>query len=70
MSFFDFVEQNDGVRTAANLFGELATFFVADVAGRRSDETGDVVFLHVFGHVDADERLGVAEHELGDCFGE
>ena len=32
MRLFDFVEEHDGVGTAADLFGELAAFFIADVA--------------------------------------
>ena len=37
VSFFHFVEQNHAVRLAAHLFGEVAAFFVADIAGRRAD---------------------------------
>ena len=67
---FDFVEQHDGIRVAAHLFGELAAFLVADVAGRRTDEARDVEFLHVFAHVELDERFGVAEHLLGQRLGQ
>src|SRR5204862_286412 len=47
MRFFDFVEKDDGVRTAADLLGELAALFVADVSGRSADQAGDGVLLHV-----------------------
>jgi hypothetical protein len=38
------------------LLGELAALFVADVAGRRADESRHVVLLHVLGHVEVDQR--------------
>ena len=37
MRLLDFVEQHDRVRTAADLLGELASFFIADIARRRAD---------------------------------
>ena len=52
MGLFDFVEQHDAVRPAADALGELAAFFVADVARRRADQPADVVLLHVLAHVD------------------
>lgn len=67
---FDFVEQHDGVRTATDLLGELSTFIEADVSGRSTDQATDVVLLHVFGHVDLDEGIFIAEHEFGESFGE
>ena len=32
MRFLDFVEEHDRVRLPAHLFGQLAAFFVADIA--------------------------------------
>ena len=69
MSFFDFVQQHDRVGTTTNFFGQLTAFFVADVSGRGTDQTAEIVFLHVLGHVDRDQRVFVAEHEFGQCFG-
>ena len=66
---FDFVEEDDGVGTAAHGLGELAAFVVADVAGRRADETRDGVLLHVLAHVDADHGLLVVEEEFGEGAG-
>jgi hypothetical protein len=54
VGLFDLVEEDDGVGAAADGLGELAALVVADVAGRRADEAGDGVLLHVLGHVDAD----------------
>ena len=40
VGLLDFVEQHDRVRPAADLLGELAAFFVADVARRGADQAG------------------------------
>ncbi len=69
MSLFDFVEQHDRVRSATNLFGQLATFFVTDESGRCPDQTADVVLLHVLAHVDVNECFGVTEHVFSQCLG-
>ena len=53
----DFVEQYDRIGLAAHLLGELAAFLVPNVTGRRADQSGDVELLHVFAHVELDERL-------------
>ncbi len=66
MGLLDLVEKHHGIRTATHRFGKLAAFLVTDVARRRADQTAGGEFLHVFRHVDLDERLGIAEHELGE----
>ena len=70
MGLLDLVEQDHGIRTPSDLLRQLAAFLEAHVARRRADEPADVVLLHVFAHVDLDERLGVAEHELREGLGE
>ena len=70
MGLLDLVEEDDRVGAAADLLGQLAAFLVADVAGRSTDESRDVVLLHVLGHVDLDQGVGVAEHELGEGLGQ
>ena len=57
MRLFDFVQQNDGVGLTADLLGQLTTFFIAYVSGRRSDQARYSELLHVFAHVDADECI-------------
>ena len=69
VSFFDLIEQNNTVRFTLNAFGELTTFLIADIAGRRADEPGDAVALHVLTHIDADHSIFVAEHRIGQSFG-
>ena len=66
----DLVEQDDRVRVALHLLGELTAFFVPDVSGRRADQLGDRVLLHVLRHVEADERVVAAEEEVGERAGE
>ena len=70
VGLFDFVEQDDSVGAAADFLGELAAFFIADIAGGRADEAADVVLFHVFGHVHLDEGVFGVEHVLGQGAGE
>ena len=70
MGLLDFVQQHHGVRPAADLLGQLAAFLEADVARRGADQAADVVLLHVLAHVDLDQRVLVAEHELGQGLGQ
>jgi len=67
MRLLDFVEEDYGVRSAANALGELTAFFVADITRRCTDELGDRVLLHEFGHVEADQRFFAAEEEFGQA---
>src|SRR6185369_1208597 len=39
-------------------------FFVSDVSRRRADQLADAVLFHVLRHVEANQRLLAAEHEL------
>ena len=70
MRLLDLVEQDDAVVLAADGLGQLAALVEADVAGRRADQSRDVVALHELAHVDLDERVLAAEHELGERLGE
>ena len=68
MSLFDFIKQNDGVRLFANPVRKLPAFVKSDVTGRASDEFGDTVLLHVFGHIDADQGILLPEQNLCQGF--
>ena len=70
VGLLDFVEQHHGVGPAADLLGQLAAFLEADVARRGADQPADVVLLHVLAHVDLDQGVLVAEHELGQGLGQ
>jgi len=65
MRLLNFVQQDDRVGRAPHAFGELASLFVAHIAGRRADQLGYGMLLHVFGHIEANQRLLAAEEELG-----
>ncbi len=43
---------------------QLTAFFIADISGRRSDQSGNGEFLHVFTHIDPDDIVFVIEQ----CF--
>ena len=65
MRLLDFVEQNNGIRTAAHRFGKLSSLFVSNIAWGGAHETADCVALLIFAHVDADHGVLVVEQELG-----
>ena len=57
----DLVEQHDLIRPPPHRFGERAALVIADIARRRADQPRDRMFLHVFGHVEANHRGLVVE---------
>ena len=64
MSFLNFIEQNHAIRFAANMFGQIAAFFIAHITGRRTYQPRHGMFFHVFGHVDAHHRLFVVKQKF------
>ncbi len=70
VGLLDLVEQDHGVRPAADRLGELAALVVADVAGRRTDQPRHRVLLGVLAHVDADDRPLVVEQEVRERLGQ
>ena len=69
MRLLDLVENHDGVRAAAQGFGQLAGILVANVAGRRADQPRSCMSFHELGHVELDEGILAAEHELSQGLG-
>ena len=69
MRLLHLVEQDDGVGLAAYRFGQLAAFFISHVSGRRANQTGHGVFLHVFGHVDTHHVVLVVKQRLRQRLG-
>ena len=57
MSLFDLIEQHHRVRLAPNRLAQLATFLVADITRRSTDQPADGVLLLVFRHVQPDHVL-------------
>ena len=70
MRLLDLVEKHDRVGLAAHRLGELAALVVADIAGRRADQSRNGVFFHVFRHVEAHERALAVEMRLGEGLGQ
>src|SRR5260370_12947947 len=70
MRFLNFIKKDPRIWAAAHRFGELATFLIADVTRRRTDQARGGEFFHVLGHVDLNERVGIAKHEFGQCASE
>ena len=70
MRLLDLVEQHDLIGPPPHRFGERAAFVVADIAGRRADQPGHRMLLHVLRHVDADQRMLVVEQELRQRLGQ
>ena len=62
MRFFDFIEQYNGIGLTAHLFRQLTALIVTHISGRRTDQTGHRVALHIFGHIDSDHSVFIAEH--------
>ena len=58
---FDFVKQHHAVGTAANLLRQLSGLIIAHIAGRRTDELGDGVLLHIFRHVQPNQAVHIVK---------
>ena len=61
MRLFYLVKQDDRIRLAADLLGELACLVVADIARRRTDNARYAEFFHKLGHIEPYKRLGRVE---------
>ena len=68
MRFFHLIQQDDGIRTPAHRFGQVAALFITNISRRRTDQTRDGVFLHELGHVDTHHRIVAVEHKVCQRF--
>ena len=66
--FFDFVKQNNGIRTASDGFRQLSAFVKSDVSWRRADQTRHAVFFHIFGHIDPDDGVFIVKEFIRKGF--
>ena len=57
VGFFHLIQQDHAVGLATNRFGQVATLLIANIAGRRTDETCHRVFFHELAHVDTNQVL-------------
>ncbi len=70
MRLLDLVEEHDLIGPATNGFRQRPTLLIADIAGRRADQAGYRVLLHIFRHVDPHKRGLVVEEEPGKRLGQ
>ena len=66
---FNFIKQNNRIRVSAHLFTELTALFVAHIARRRTDHTGNTVFFHIFRHINTHHGIFIAKQCLCQCLG-
>ena len=67
MRLLDLVQQDDAVGVGADGIHQQSALLEPDVAGRRADQAGHGVLLHVFAHVVARELVAEVQRQL---FGE
>ncbi len=65
MRLFDFVQQDHRVGLTPHRLGKVATFLVAHISRRGTDQARHRVLLHEFAHVDAHHLLFAVEEEFG-----
>ncbi len=70
VGLFDLIEQDHLIGPAPHRFGQNAAFVISDIARRRTDQTGDRVFFHEFGHVDAHHGIVIIKQEFGHGLGQ
>ena len=73
MGFFDFIKQHNRVGASTDLLGQLPPFFKSHISRRSTNQSADIVLLHVFAHVDLDQGILITKHEFrqgfrGQCF--
>src|SRR6185295_10510714 len=66
MRFFDFIQQDDGIRIAFHTLRQLPTFLVPDVSRRRTNQLRYGVLFHELRHIEAEQCLLAAEQELSE----
>ena len=69
MRLFNLVKEQDRIRSVADLFRQLSSFFIAYIAWRRSIEATSREFLHVLTHIKADECRFVIKETFGQGLG-
>ena len=57
MRLFYLVKEDDRIRLAAYLLGELACLVIADIARGRTDDPRNGELLHKLGHIEPYKRL-------------
>src|SRR5437764_7103994 len=63
--FFNLVKEDDTEGPPSYGFGQLAAFLVADISGRRTNESRNAVLLHILRHVDTNQGMLIVKQEFG-----
>ena len=64
VSLLDLIEKNYRIRFTPYSFCQLATFFISDISGRCSDESGHGELLHVLTHINSDHVVLIIKERL------
>ena len=67
MCLLDLIEEDNTVRFSADCLRQLTALIVSDISWRRSDQTGNGIFLHVFAHIDTDHVVLVIKQTGSKC---
>ena len=67
MGFLNLIEQYNRVGMSPDCFCQLATLLISYISGRRSDQTGYGVFLHILTHIDTHHILFIIEQAGCQC---
>ena len=70
MGLFDFVQQNDTKRLAADNFGQLPPTLKTNVARRRPQQPRNSVLFHVFTHIQANHQIFTAVQNFSQGLGQ
>ena len=70
MSLFDFIKQDDRIRFTADRFRQLATFIIADISRRRTNQTSRTKLFLIFTHIDTSHHILVVEQIFRQRFGQ
>ena len=68
MGFFDFVEQDNRVGTAAERLCQLPSFLIANITRRSTHQAAHCVLLHILAHINAGERFFIIKQHLRQRF--
>ena len=64
MGLLDLIEEHHRERLAAHLLGQLTALVVTHVPGRRTEKSRHGVLLLVFGHIQGNQGVFIAEEEF------
>ena len=69
MGLLDLIQQNDRVGTTTNTLCQLSTFLITDISRRCTHQTRGIETLRILTHIDTDERISCAKHDLCQFLG-